>query len=225
MRGDAALLKRHEIQALLSGARASARSRAARSDLPRQDGGGDVRRSCRLDAPSAANVPETAFVSPLLRLRERTLAAERIERVARRRVRCGSRSVARDHPSPGPSRFLTIHRIFGAVAVVLFALTTRPTFSLRGRALASMGARGDPVSDGKQTATFRFDGERASSRRRREERLMGKGGDAASRWRRRTLAFAFGRVGAEQRRFAALWGSAPAPGEGGRDRRRAELAS
>jgi hypothetical protein len=36
-------------------------------------------------------------------------------------------------------------------------------------------------------------------------------GHAASRWRRRTLAFAFGRVGAEQRRLAAVWGSAPAP--------------
>src|SRR5688500_3943063 len=101
----------------------------------------------------------------------------------------------------------------------MFALTTRPTFLLGGRALASMGARGDPVSDGEQTATFRFDGERASSRRRHEERLIGKGGDAASRWRRRTLAFAFGRVVAEQRRFAALWGSAPGPEERGRERR------
>jgi hypothetical protein len=41
----------------------------------------------------------------------------------------------------------------------MFALTTRPTFSLGGRAFASMGARGDPVSDGEQTATFGFDGE------------------------------------------------------------------
>jgi hypothetical protein len=81
-----------------------------------------------------------------------------------------------------------------------------------------MGARGDPVSDGEQTATFGFDGGMWFSRRRREERLIGKGGDAASRWRRRTLAFAFGRVGAEQRRFAALWGSAPAPEERGRER-------